>query len=64
MEDARAVAMSAFGGNPADGSEETLTASEFDLLKVLAENPNRLLQRDLAAGDDGPPRDGGVRSSY
>src|SRR6478736_4995365 len=32
--------------NPADGSEETLTASEFDLLKLLAENPNRPLQRD------------------
>ena len=32
--------------NPADDSEETLTASEFDLLKVLAENPNRPLQRD------------------
>jgi DNA-binding response OmpR family regulator len=32
--------------NPADGSEETLTASEFDLLKVFAENPNRPLQRD------------------
>src|SRR6516164_2440812 len=32
--------------DPADGSEETLTASEFDLLKVFAENPNRTLQRD------------------
>jgi DNA-binding response OmpR family regulator len=32
--------------DPADGSEETLTASEFDLLKVFAENPNRPLQRD------------------
>src|SRR6185503_14258632 len=32
--------------DPADGSEETLTASEFDLLKVLAENPNRPLTRD------------------
>ena len=30
----------------ADGSEETLTASEADLLKVLAENPNRPLNRD------------------
>ena len=29
-----------------DGSEETLTASEFDLLKLFAENPNRPLQRD------------------
>ena len=26
-------------GRPGDGSEETLTASEFDLLKVFAENP-------------------------
>jgi two-component system phosphate regulon response regulator OmpR len=32
--------------DPDDGSEETLTASEFDLLKVLAENPNRPLNRD------------------
>jgi DNA-binding response OmpR family regulator len=32
--------------DPFDGSEETLTATEFDLLKVLAENPNRPLQRD------------------
>jgi DNA-binding response OmpR family regulator len=32
--------------DPADGSEETLTASEFDLLKIFAENPNRPLQRD------------------
>ena len=30
----------------ADGSEETLSASEFDLLKVFAENPNRPLTRD------------------
>ena len=30
----------------ADGSEETLSASEFDLLKVFAENPNRPLMRD------------------
>ena len=29
-----------------DGREEPLTASEFDLLKVLAENPNRPLNRD------------------
>ncbi len=28
------------------GREENLTASEFDLLKVLAENPNRPLMRD------------------
>ena len=32
--------------DPADGREETLTASEFDLLKVFAENPNRPLTRD------------------
>jgi DNA-binding response OmpR family regulator len=32
--------------DPANGSEETLTASEFDLLKVFAENPNRPLNRD------------------
>jgi DNA-binding response OmpR family regulator len=30
----------------ADGSEEALAASEFDLLKVFAENPNRPLNRD------------------
>ena len=30
----------------ADGSEETLSASEFDLLRVFAENPNRPLARD------------------
>ena len=32
--------------DPANGSEETLTASEYDLLKVFAENPNRPLNRD------------------
>jgi DNA-binding response OmpR family regulator len=32
--------------DPANNSEETLAASEFDLLKVFAENPNRPLQRD------------------
>jgi len=32
--------------DPANDTEETLTASEFDLLKVFAENPNRPLQRD------------------
>jgi two-component system phosphate regulon response regulator OmpR len=32
--------------DPADGSSELLTASEYDLLKVFAENPNRPLQRD------------------
>ena len=30
----------------ADGAEETLAASEFDLLKLFAENPNRPLARD------------------
>ena len=29
-----------------DGREETLAASEFDLLKIFAENPNRPLYRD------------------
>lgn len=32
--------------DPANGQEETLTASEFDLLKVFAEHPNKPLQRD------------------
>jgi DNA-binding response OmpR family regulator len=32
--------------DPADNSEERLAASEFDLLKVFAENPDRPLQRD------------------
>jgi DNA-binding response OmpR family regulator len=32
--------------DPATGEEETLAASEFDLLKVFAENPNRPLNRD------------------
>jgi DNA-binding response OmpR family regulator len=32
--------------DPADGSEQRLAASEFDLLKVFAENPNRPLMRD------------------
>jgi DNA-binding response OmpR family regulator len=32
--------------DPANGEEETLAASEFDLLKVFAENPNRPLNRD------------------
>jgi len=34
----------------ADDSEEALTASEYDLLKVLAENPNRTLSRDWQLG--------------
>jgi two-component system phosphate regulon response regulator OmpR len=32
--------------DPTDSSEETLAASEFDLLEVFAKNPNRPLQRD------------------
>src|SRR5499433_183413 len=32
--------------DPANGTEETLTASEFDLLKLFAEHPNKPLQRD------------------
>ena len=32
--------------DPANGNEDRLTASEFDLLKVFAENPNRPLNRD------------------
>src|SRR5215470_12710914 len=32
--------------DPANGQEETLTASEFDLLRVFAEHPNRPLRRD------------------
>jgi two-component system phosphate regulon response regulator OmpR len=32
--------------DPADGNEERLAASEFDLLRVFAENPNRPLMRD------------------
>jgi two-component system phosphate regulon response regulator OmpR len=29
-----------------DGTEESLSASEFDLLRIFAENPNRPLARD------------------
>ncbi|TXL73265.1 response regulator [Vineibacter terrae] len=32
--------------DPADGAEQGLAASEFDLLRVFAENPNRPLARD------------------
>jgi DNA-binding response OmpR family regulator len=32
--------------DPARGNEERLAASEFDLLKIFAENPNRPLLRD------------------
>jgi DNA-binding response OmpR family regulator len=32
--------------DPVDCKEESLTASEFDLLEVFARNPNRPLQRD------------------
>src|SRR5215831_6372801 len=32
--------------DPDDGGEERLAASEFDLLKIFADNPNRPLMRD------------------
>ena len=32
--------------DPSNDSEDALTSSEFDLLKLFAENPNRPLQRD------------------
>jgi DNA-binding response OmpR family regulator len=32
--------------DPVDGNEERLAASEFDLLKIFTENPNRPLMRD------------------
>jgi DNA-binding response OmpR family regulator len=32
--------------DPSNGEEETLTASEYDLLRVFAEHPNKPLQRD------------------
>ena len=32
--------------DPANGQEQTLTASEFDLLRIFAEHPNKPLQRD------------------
>ena len=32
--------------DPGEGTEERLAASEFDLLKIFAENPNRPLMRD------------------
>lgn len=45
----------------ADGEREALTAMEFDLLKVLALNPNRVLSRDrlldLAHNRDNEPFD-------
>ena len=50
--------------DPSDGSEETLTASEFDLLKVFAENPNRPLSRDWLLGGHRSPRNGGVRPRH
>lgn len=44
-----------------DGSRETLTAMEFDLLRVLAQHPNRVLTRDrlldLAHNRDNEPFD-------
>ena len=50
--------------DPADGSEETLTASEFDLLKLFAENPNRPLQRDWLLEVGRAPRDGSLRPRH
>jgi DNA-binding response OmpR family regulator len=50
--------------DPTDGNEERLTASEFDLLKILAENPNRPFVARLAAGGHGASRGGGVRSRH
>src|SRR3954465_15312943 len=41
--------------NPADDSEDKLSASEFDLLKVFAENPNRPLMRDWLLEVTGNP---------
>ena len=45
----------------ADGSEERLTAMEFDLLQAFAQNPNRVLSRDrlleLAHSKDMEPFD-------
>jgi two-component system phosphate regulon response regulator OmpR len=32
--------------DPTNGKEDALTASEFDLLKIFAEHPNKPLQRD------------------
>lgn len=34
----------------ADGAEATLSASEFELLRLFAENPNRPLTRDWLLG--------------
>lgn len=45
----------------ADGTRDTLTAMEFDLLRVLAQHPNRVLSRDrlldLAHNRDNEPFD-------
>lgn len=45
----------------ADGTRDTLTAMEFDLLRVLAQHPNRVLSRDrlldLAHNRDNEPYD-------
>src|SRR4051794_28947500 len=47
--------------DPAGGNEERLTASEFDLLRIFAENPNRPLMRDwlleMTAHRDSDPFD-------
>jgi DNA-binding response OmpR family regulator len=48
--------------DPGDGTEERLAASEFDLLKIFAENPNRPLTRDWLLEGHGAPRGGCVRS--
>ena len=44
-----------------DGAEHRLTATEFDLLSVLAQNPNRVMSRDrlleLAGGRERDPFD-------
>jgi len=50
--------------DPADGNEERLAASEFDLLKIFAENPNRPLMRDwlleVTAHREADPFDRGI----
>jgi hypothetical protein len=43
---ARSSALPARSSALANGQEETLSASEFDLLKLFAEHPNKPLQRD------------------
>ena len=48
----------------ATGDEIPITASEFDLLKLFAENPNRPLQRDWLLEFRRSPRDGGLRPCH